>query len=163
MTRRARRRRQQGLPDWVWGLGLGVLAVIIVGGFFLVTEVLGGGGGGICDQELDPLGTSEISQDAFDEEYEALTRVINFLSAGDRAGAEGAFYGPVHNFTHNVDPPVRQQDEELARNICEVVLEVEDALLETTSTMSLVAMMTELRDLIAEAAVVLGYERPGQA
>lgn len=161
MTRKARRRSStQGMPDWAWGLGLGVLAVVIVGGFFLISEVLGGGGGGTCDQELPPLGVSDISQATFDEEYEALTRVINLLNQGDRAGAESAFFGPTHNFTHNIDPPVRQQDEDLAKEICEVVLDVEDSLATRESSASIAIQLTELRELIAEAAVVLGYERP---
>lgn len=162
MTRRARRRgTRQGLPDWAWGLGLGALAVIIVGGFFVISDVLGGGGGGgTCDQELPPLGVSDISQSAFDEEYEALNRVISLLNAGDRAGAESAFFGPTHNFTHNVDPPVRQQDAELAKRICESVLDVEEALATRESSATIALQLTELRDLIAEAAAVLGYERP---
>lgn len=161
MTRRARRRqRGGGIPDWAWGLGLGALAVIVVGGFFLVTEVLSGGGGGTCDQELPPLGVSEITEDAFQEEVNALSRVINFLNAGDRAGAEAAFYGPVHNFTHNIDPVVRAQDEDLAKELCRVVLDVEEALVESESSASVALMITELRDLIQDAAVAIGYQRP---
>lgn len=162
MTRRARRRqRGSGIPDWAWGLGLGALAVLIVGGFFLITEVIGGGGGGTCDQELPPLGVSEISQAAFDQEVESLDRVIEFLNAGDRAGADAAFYGDTHSFTHNVDPPLRQQDEELAKQLCETVLDVEEALFESAPTSTTALLMTDLRNLIQNAAVALGYERPG--
>lgn len=162
MTRRARRRqRGAGIPDWAWGLSLGALAVIIVGGFFLVTELLGGSGGGSCDQELPPLGVSEISQAAFDQEVESLERVIGFLNTGDRAGADAAFYGDTHGFTHNIDPPVRRQDQALAKNLCQVVLDVEEALFESGSTASIALLMTDLRDLIQDAAVALGYERPG--
>lgn len=162
MTRRARRRqRGVGIPDWGWGLGLGALAVIIVGGFFLISELLGGGGGGTCDQELPPLGVSEISQAAFDNEFESLTRVIDFLNNGDRAAADASFYGETHGFTHNIDPPVRQQDEALAKNLCRTVLDVEEALFETSSTSSIALLMAELRTLVQDAAVALGYERPG--
>lgn len=162
MTRRAKRRRRGGgVPDWAWGLGLGALAVIVVGGFFLVTELLDSGGGGTCDQELPPLGSSEISQATFDEEIQALDRVISFLNAGDRAGAEAAFYGPVHNFTHNIDPPVRRQDEGLAKDLCRTVLDVEEALVESGSSATIALLITDLRNLLQDAAVVLGYERPG--
>jgi hypothetical protein len=161
MTRRARRRQSGGgVPDWAWGLGLGVLAVIIVGGFFLMTEVLGGGGGGTCDQELPPLGSSEISQETFDTHVQSLTRVIDFLNAGDRAGAEASFYGETHSFTHNIDPPVRQQDEELAKRLCEAVLAVESSLVTSGSNASLALEMTTIRDLVQDSAVVLGYTRP---
>ena len=56
--RRSRRRpRSQGqynLPDWVWGLAIGGLVVIIGGGFFLFVGV-GGSGGSTCDNELSRL------------------------------------------------------------------------------------------------------------
>lgn len=161
MTRRARRRqRGRGIPDWVWGLGLGALAVVIVGGFFLVTAVTGGGGGGTCDQQLPPLGNSEISQSAFDDEVLSLTHVIDFLNAGDQNAADTAFYGETHGFTHNIDPPVREQDKELAKNLCQTVLDVEEALFESASTSSIAILMTDLRTLIQDAAVALGYNRP---
>lgn len=162
MTRRARRRRRGGgVPDWAWGLGLGALAVVVVGGFFLFTQILGGSSGGTCDQELPPLGTSEISQAAFDNEDVSLARVIDFLNAGDRAAADTAFYGDTHSFTHNIDPPVRRQDEALAKNLCQKVLDVEEALFENSSTASIALLMADLRTLLQDAAVVLGYERPG--
>ena len=51
---RARRRAQQGvrLPDWAWGLLLGLLAIFAVGGVFLVVRggLSLGGGGGFCDK-----------------------------------------------------------------------------------------------------------------
>jgi hypothetical protein len=130
-----------------------------VGGFFIITEA--GGGGGTCDQELPPLGASEISQGAFDEEDEGLTRVIAFLNAGDRAGAESAFFGPVHNFTHNIDPPVRQQDPAVAKELCEAVIVVETTVQLGESSAKLAAEIQDMQNLIRDAAEALGYDRPG--
>lgn len=147
------------MPDWVWGLGLGLIVVIAVGGFFILTN--SGGGGGTCDQELPPLGSSEISQSAFDEEDDALTRVITLLSTGDREGAESAFFGPVHNFTHNVDPPVRQKDEAVAKALCEAVIVVEDSIALRRASSQLAAEIQDMQNLIRDSAEALGYDRPG--
>lgn len=161
MTRRARRRqRGSGLPDWAWGVGLGALAVIIVGSFFLITQVTGGGGGGTCDQPLPPLNVSDISQDSFNDQYDVLGEVVGFLNAGDKNAAQTAFTGPTHNFTHNIDPVVRQQDPDLAKQLCEVVIEIENGLFDGGSTGSLALQMAELQQLVADSAVALNYERP---
>jgi len=162
MTRRgrAKQRRRGGVPDWVWGLGLGLIVVIAVGGFFFITES-GGDDGGTCDQELPPLGSSEISQSAFDEEDAALTRVISMLNVGDREGAQSAFFGPAHNFTHNVDPPVRQKDQALARQLCEAIVIVEEGFPLGLASSQLATGMQDVQNLIRDSAEALGYQRPG--
>ena len=162
MTRRGRAKQRRGgsVPDWVWGLGLGLIVVIAIGGFFILTNA--GGEGGTCDQELPPLGSSEISQSAFDEEDAALGRVIAMLNAGDRAGAESAFFGPPHNFTHNIDPPVRQKDEAIAKKLCEAVIVVEDGLATPNLPSSQIAAgIQDMQTIIRDAAEALGYDRPG--
>ena len=81
--RHARRRPQpQGqyrLPDWIWGLGLGLVILLIIGGFFVITN-LGGSGGSTCDNELPRLpGTVEVSAEGVQQEDEALAGAIAFL------------------------------------------------------------------------------------
>src|SRR5687767_2078706 len=107
--RRTRRRAgpaqgQTRIPDWVWGAGLGVIVILAVGGYFLLSG--GGGSASTCDKPLAPLGASVVNQESLNAEDVGLERVISLLTAGDRAGAEQSFYGPVHNFTHNFDPPL---------------------------------------------------------
>ncbi|MEX0683500.1 MAG: hypothetical protein WD904_04310 [Dehalococcoidia bacterium] len=159
--RRAQAARQDALPDWVWGAGLGVLVLIFVGAFFLVRQVSGGGGDDTCDKALVPLGQSEISADAFVTEEAALTRVIDFLNGGDRQAAEAAFFGPAHNFTHNVDPEVREKDESLARDLCHAVVTLEDDLATNGSNQAIAAEVDRVRLLLRDIAETLGYPRPG--
>jgi len=164
MTRRgrARRQREASVPDWAWGLGLGLVVVIAVGGYFVLTQTGGdGGGGGTCGQALNPLGSSEISQSAFNEEDAALSRVVALLNAGDRAGAESEFFGPVHNFTHNVDPPVRQQDADLAVELCETVVFIEEGFARRDPSGPIANAIQDMQRLIRDSAVALGYDRPG--
>ncbi len=162
--RRARRRPQpQGqyrLPDWVWGLAIGVVVVIVGGGIFLF---IGGGGSGgtTCDSELSSLpGKADVTAEGFQEEDVALGQVIGYLNQADLDNAFASFYGDVHAFTHNIDPDVRAADEEKAKAVCEAVIELEE-ILESNSTAAMAAATAQLREQLRDAAEVLGFPRPG--
>jgi hypothetical protein len=165
--RRSRRARQYSyrLPDWVWGLALGLLVVAVVGGY-LAFGRLTGGGGGACDSALAPLpGGAEATAEGFELEDEALGRVIGFLNQGDLDNAFSSFYGDTHAFTHNVDPEVREIDETAARELCEAVIELETELDPPPGTerspSRMAASATKVRDRVRDAAEVLGFPRPG--
>jgi hypothetical protein len=158
--RRYRQARRQSLPDWVWGAGLGVIALIIFGGYFLLTGAFGSETHP-CREGQVPLGTSEISQEAFIEHDIAMGRVIDLLNAGDVTAAQASFYGPLHNFTHNIDPDVRERDPELAYQLCRTVLDVEEAMPRRVDPREIAFDMERVRQLLRDAAEILGYERPG--
>ena len=86
-----------------------------------------------------------------------MNTVIDALNSGDRLAAHFAFYGPIHNFTHNIDPDLRSVDEEKAQLLCEAVLDLEDAL-ERSSDSLAATDATRVRDLLREAAQILGYD-----
>ncbi len=158
--RRPQPRGQYRLPDWVWGAAIGVVVLIVGGGIFLVSG-LGGGGGGTCDSELAPLpGRADVTAAGFQEEDAALAEVIGYLNRGDLDNAFATFYGDVHSFTHNIDPDVRDADEEKAKSLCEAVIELEE-LLEGNSTVAMAAAVQNLRIELGDAAEVLGFPRPG--
>jgi hypothetical protein len=137
--------------------------VFFVGGYFAVSAVMGGGNGGTCDNPLPPLGTSTVDAEAFATEDAALGNVLALLEAGDRAGAEAAFYGPVHNFTHNVDPPLREVDEDLAKELCENVIQLENDLTGRVGDPEIIGGLRRVRENLRDAAVALGYPRPESA
>ncbi len=164
-ARRPRRPQQDSakksrLPDWVWGSGLGAIVVLFISAYFVVGTVAGGGERGECDRPLVPLGTSTINQQALEDEDAGLARVITMLNAGDRTAAEQAFYGPVHNFTHNFDPPLREKDPDAAKELCKEVRNVETLLEQRASNDQIVRSLTLIREHISDGAVELGYERP---
>ncbi len=134
---RPRRHPRQALPDWVWGLMLGLAAVLIGGLVFLVAGGGLGGGGGGCDKPLVPLETSDISASGLAQEDAGLARVIEAADRGAMDEVESAFYGPVHNFTHNVDPPIREKDEALAKQLCEAVIKIEEDLVANPSPLDI--------------------------
>ena len=144
-------------------LFLGLVAV--VGGGIVVAVIIlsgGGGGSGTCDSPLFPLGESEVSQLGFQTEEVGLTRVVQAATVGNLQAAEAAFFGDVHNFTHNVDPPIREVNEELAKELCEAVIDIEDALVPPVDIGSVAAGATRIRELLRDAAEALGFARPGE-
>lgn len=160
-TPRGRQQSRETLPDWMWGGIIGVFVVLVAGGYFLVTNISGGGGGGTCGRALPPLGRSEVSEQTFRDEDAALGRVLALLGSGDVSGAESAFFGPTHNFTHNVDPPVRERNEALAKDLCQAVIDLEDALAFDTGAVKITFALQKVRDLLRDSAQTLGYSRPG--
>lgn len=155
---RARQQRQT-LPDWVWGIGLGLIVLGFVGAYFLLFA--GGGSGATCDEPLAPLGRSDITAEAFEQEDADLGAILQQLSAGDLAGANAAFFGrPVHSFSHNVDPPLREKDEGLAKEVCRAVLGFEESLV-TNSPADSALKAQQVRNLMRDAAQALGFPRPG--
>ncbi|TET95794.1 MAG: hypothetical protein E3J29_06300 [Dehalococcoidia bacterium] len=146
-------------------LFLGLVA-IICGGIIAAVIFLfddGGGESSVCDRPLAPLGESEISQLGFQTEDADLARVIEAAEAGDLQAAQEAFFGDVHDFTHDVDQPLREVDEELAKELCEAVMTLEEELFATDpSTDAIAKHATRIRDLLRDAAEALGYARPGE-
>ena len=160
---RPRRRARQGvrLPDWAWGLLLGLAALLVGGGVFLVVRGgFGGGSGSTCDKPLAALETSDLSAAGFAQEDSGLARVIDLLNSGNKADAEAAFYGPVHNFTHNVDPAIREKDPGLGKQLCQAVLKIEDDLAFGASLFDVSLDAQRLRDLLRQGAKTLTLAAP---
>ena len=146
-------------------IALFIMLVAVIGGGIIVAIVLlagGGGGDNTCDNPLVPLGESEISQLGFQTDDVGLTRVIQAASAGNLQAAEDAFFGDVHNFTHNVDPAIREVDEETAKELCEAVIRIEEELAFDLRIDRIAGQATRIRELLRDAAEALGYARPGE-
>lgn len=149
--------------DIVLFLGL----VTVIGGGIIVAAVLffGGGGGGdsACDAPLPPLGDSDISQLGFQTEDVGLSEITEAASVGNLDSATEIWYdndSEVRNFTHNLDQPLREADEELARELCEAVIRLEEELaLGRVERVSVEA--TSIREMLRDAAEALGFARPG--
>ncbi len=158
-SRRARYAARGGRNDWVWLAAFGVAAVIMIGGFFALGGAIGGSS--TCARPLVPLGDeTPLSSQAFQEEDAALAVVVERAATGDRAGAESTFYGEVHSFTHNTDKPLREKDETLGKDLCHAVLDLEESLTSEISSISLSTRVQRVREILRDAAVALGYERP---
>jgi hypothetical protein len=145
-------------------------AVFVIAGVVFAAVIIfvpsgGGGGSSVCDQPLPALGSSGMSQLAFQNEDAGLSKVIEAASSGDADAAEKAFLydneGEVHNFTHNVDPPLRRVDEKLAKELCKSVTQIEEEFLVDRRADRIALQAMRVRELIRDAAEALGYARPG--
>ena len=137
----------------------------VIGGGIVIAVILflGGKGGGnnACNNALPPLGKSDISQAGFQAEDAGLAKVIQAATAANLPAAEDAFFGDVHNFTHNVDPSLRPLDEELAKDLCESVIHIEEELAIDRRVDVIATDAARIRALLRDAAEALGYVRPG--
>ena len=145
-------------------LFLGLVAVI--GGGIVVAVIFifgdsGGGGNNACDNALAPLGKSDISQAGFQAEDAGLAKVVQAASAGDLTATEAAFFGDVHNFTHNADPPLRAVDEQMAKDLCNSVIHIEEELAIDRRVNIIATDAARIQQLLRDAAEALGYARPG--
>ena len=137
----------------------------VIGGGIVVAVILflGGNGGGnnACDNALPPLGRSDISQAGFQAEDAGLAKVIQAASTGDLTAVEAAFFGDVHNFTHNADPPLRAVDEQMAKDLCNSVIHIEEELAIDRRIDVIATDAARIQALLRDAAEALGYVRPG--
>ncbi|MFQ5880627.1 MAG: hypothetical protein ACE5IZ_10705 [Dehalococcoidia bacterium] len=143
----------------MWGLlfaGVG-LAGVLVFVFFL----RGGGGDGTgCDQPLAPLGESPITAAEFQAVDQGLAQVAAAARLEALPGAENSFFGPVHNFTHNVDPPLREKNPELAKRLCETVLKIEEEFSVGRRPFEIALLAEDIRLILQDAAQELGFPAP---
>lgn len=138
-------------------IGGGIIAAVF---FFFGSE---DGDTNPCDRPLPPLMTSDISQRGFQEQDAGMAEVIRYASQGNLPAAEDAFLGDVHNFTHNVDPPLRAVDEGLAVRLCQSVIRIEEELISPQARVDVVALeATRIREILRDAAEALGYAAPGR-
>ncbi len=147
-------------------LFLGLVTVIGGGIIAAVVFLLGGGegGGSACNDPLPPLGDSDISQLGFEMEDVGLTMMAEAISVGNLESATEFWYdndSEVHDFTHDVDAPLREADEELAKELCEAVISIEEELALDRRPSVVARQATRIRDILRDVAEALGFARPG--
>ncbi len=139
--------------------------VTVIGGAVIAAVVLlvgGNGGNNPCDNPQPPRGESDISESGFQTEDAGLTTVIDAASAGDLEAAEEAFFGDVQDFTYDVGQPLREANEDLAKELCEAVNSMEEELTVNQRADRVATHAIRIRDLLRDAAEALGLARPGE-
>jgi hypothetical protein len=68
---------------------------------------------------------------------------------------------PVHDFSHALDPYIRQKDEALGKRLCEDVIAVEKEFALDRRPQEVARLAEEIRLIVAQAAIELGYSKPG--
>jgi len=86
-----------------------------------------------------------------------MEKTITLLGQGDMDGARDAFYIQVHGFTHNVDGPLRAQDDSLAKKLCRTVVQLEADFGFREDATTTGEHARGVRDLLRQAATELGF------
>lgn len=144
--------------------------VTVIGGALVAGVILlvgdGGDGTNLCDEPLLPLSESEISQMDFQAGDAGLAKVVEAASRGNVETASEAFYAnnsEIHNFTRGVDQPLREVDQEMAKDLCEAAADLgEEFVAAEPKADAITTTAIRLRDLVGDAAEALGYARPGE-
>ena len=152
-----RRRIRIRIGDLGVGMVIGALGIGII--IMIVLLVQGGGGPASsgCDDPLPPQGVSPITEAEFSVADLGLSQTVESASTGSLLDARRSFFGRVHNFTHNVDPPLRAQDPDLARDLCERVLNIERELALGESPERVAIEAESIRQILLEARTILGF------
>ncbi len=82
---------------------------------------------GACGRPLSALTGNPVTSERISAAAEGMRAVQAAAETPDPQGAKATFFGETHALTHDIDPPLRAVDPELARLLCEsvVILEVE--------------------------------------
>ena len=76
--------------------------------------------------------------------------------SGDEAAARAAFAGDTHNVTHDIDEPLRAADPELALELCQRVLAIEEQFARTPDLQAVAAEAGASGELLRESGHALG-------
>jgi hypothetical protein len=113
---------------------------------------------GGCGSPLPPLTDGGLRPERFDEADTGLLRFAELAEDGDVEGASGFFQLMAHDLTHDVDGPLRAEDEGLAIRLCNEVLQLEEGLVADTDGDRLAKLARSSRALLAEARTALAVE-----
>jgi hypothetical protein len=144
-------------------LGLAVAGAVFLG--IAILKPFGGSDGAqdnLCDRPLAAIGSGQIGQEQFDSADAGMEQVIALAQQGDVDGAQVAFFSKVHNFTHDVDQPLRDKNEESAKGLCRAVVQIEAEFAFGGEAPTVAAEAEGIRDLLGQAAEELGFAPRGR-
>ena len=121
-------RKPRQVQSWA-GIGIGVVAIALVLVLILVGRDSDGGIGSNCSRPLPRLLQVELDDTEFNSAVLTLDQIALVAEAGNLPAAEEAFFGGVHDFTHTLDAGLREEQPDIARSLCEDVLEIESGLI----------------------------------
>jgi len=108
-----------------------------------------------CDRGIPALSSDPVTADRLELAIDDLRGTVFAATAGDLDAARSHFFGPAHNLTHDIDPPLRAVNPQLATQLCNTVLALETHLLERTVAPTLASEAQTSADLMTRAAAVL--------
>lgn len=143
--------------------------IIVAGGFsaalFVASSFSGNNSGNvsglsasvICQSPIGALSNTPLSKARIESAADNMALIADAATNGDLVQAQTLFFGETHNLTHDIDTPLRQVDEGLARALCDNVLTLEQEMPRGTPNMDLIATSSQgAAGQLGEAADELG-------
>jgi hypothetical protein len=150
----------------ILGLAVAVAAILTLvflepfGGSDRVEDAVdtGSPGTNICDRPLPALGSGQITKEKFDTVDAGMDRVIPLAAEGDVIGAQVVFFSEVHDFTHDVDGPLRDSNDDLAKGLCKAVAQIEAEFAFGGEAATIAEEAEGIRDLLRRTAAEMGFD-----
>ena len=80
---------------------------------------------GVCAAPIPAITSARVTMARLEGAVMKMNEVQLAADSGDLVAARAAFAGDTHNVTHDIDQPLRAANPELARDLCESILSLE--------------------------------------
>ena len=109
-----------------------------------------------CEKPIGAITSDPLTADRLQAVIAQLHEVSSLAESGDQAGAEALFAGDAHNITHDIDGPLRGNNEQLAIDLCLAVTEIERNLGANYNAEIVASKAAETADYIEQGGRALG-------
>jgi hypothetical protein len=111
---------------------------------------------GICSGPIPPLTAEPVTEARLRAAIDKMGDVKAAAEVGDQAAASAAFAGDAHAVTHDIDPPLRGEDPQLAQDLCASIVVIEQEFGSGRDLGAVAAAAETAAGLLEESGRVLG-------
>jgi len=110
---------------------------------------------GVCAAPIPAITSARVTTARFEGAVAKMNEVQQAADSGDEAAARAAFAGDTHDITHDIDMPLRAADPELARDLSESMLSLEQQFASTPDLQAVGAEAGIAAELVQESGRAL--------
>jgi len=111
---------------------------------------------GICSAAIPALTAEPVTEERLLAAIDKMGELKAAAEAGDQAAANAAFAGDAHTVTHDIDPPLRAEDPQLAQDLCASIVVIEQEFGAGRDLGAVAASSETAAGLLEESGRVLG-------
>ena len=111
---------------------------------------------GICSAAIPALTAEPVTEARLLAAIDKMGEVKAAAAVGDQAAANAAFAGDAHTVTHDIDPPLRAEDPQLAQDLCASIVVIEQEFGAGRDLGAVAASAETAAGLLEESGRVLG-------
>ena len=111
---------------------------------------------GICSAAIPALTAEPVTEARLLAAIDKMGEAKAAAAAGDQAAANAAFAGDAHTVTHDIDPPLRAEDPQLAQDLCASIVVIEQEFGAGRDLGAVAASAETAAGLLEESGGVLG-------